>query len=95
MFGDLLDNIKLKVIGFLTKIQITQEAAENIAPPEPEATPMEYSHAEASSALGEDDNQPQPEIAETFKRGDAKIGRNDPCPCGSGKKYKQCHGQLK
>ena len=95
MFEDLLDNIKKKVIGFLTKIQITQEAQENIAPPEPEATPMEYSHAEASSALGEDSNQGEPEISDTFKSDNAKVGRNDPCPCGSGKKFKQCHGQLK
>ena len=92
MFEDLLDNIKKKVIGFLTKIQITQEAKENIAPPEPEATPMEYSHSEAESALGGDS---EAEISDTFKRGNEKVGRNDPCPCGSGKKFKQCHGQLK
>ncbi|PWQ98788.1 preprotein translocase subunit SecA [Leucothrix arctica] len=95
MFEDLLVNIKKKVISFLTKIQITQEAQENIAPPEPEATPMEYSHAEASSVLGEEDSQAGSEISDTFKRDNEKVGRNDPCPCGSGKKFKQCHGQLK
>ena len=36
---------------------------------------------------GGDGSQPQ-----TVKRKDAKVGRNDPCPCGSGKKYKKCHG---
>ena len=34
------------------------------------------------------------EEPQTFVRDGAKVGRNDPCPCGSGKKFKQCHGQL-
>ena len=38
--------------------------------------------------------QPQSAAVETFKRSGRKIGRNEPCPCGSGKKYKQCHGKL-
>ncbi len=37
---------------------------------------------------------PPPEAASTFVRGERKIGRNEPCPCGSGKKYKHCHGAL-
>ncbi|HEU5443634.1 MAG TPA: SEC-C metal-binding domain-containing protein, partial [Steroidobacteraceae bacterium] len=37
---------------------------------------------------------PAPESAGTFVRGERKIGRNEPCPCGSGKKYKHCHGAL-
>lgn len=89
MFEDLLDRIKLKVIGFLMKIQITQDAGQRVAPPEPEATPMEYSHAEASSALGGSETESEPDFSS------AKVGRNDPCPCGSGKKFKQCHGRLK
>jgi len=89
MFQDLLDRIKLKVIGFLMKIQITQDAGQQVAPPEPEAAPMEYSHAEASSALG------GPESESDVDLSGAKVGRNDPCPCGSGKKFKQCHGRLK
>ncbi|WP_022950676.1 preprotein translocase subunit SecA [Leucothrix mucor] len=89
MFQDLLDRIKLKVIGFLMKIQITQDAGQQVAPPEPEAAPMEYSHAEASSALG------GPESESDVDLSGSKVGRNDPCPCGSGKKFKQCHGRLK
>ena len=42
----------------------------------------------ASQSAGQQDIQK----VETIKRTDKKIGRNDPCPCGSGKKYKQCHG---
>jgi preprotein translocase subunit SecA len=37
---------------------------------------------------------PAPESAEPFVRGEPKVGRNEPCPCGSGKKYKHCHGAL-
>jgi uncharacterized protein YecA (UPF0149 family) len=36
----------------------------------------------------------EPQPAQPMRRFGSKIGRNDPCPCGSGKKYKQCHGQL-
>ncbi|MCB1802400.1 MAG: SEC-C domain-containing protein, partial [Gammaproteobacteria bacterium] len=43
--------------------------------------------AEAGAAGLADDNKP-------FVRADPKVGRNDPCPCGSGKKYKHCHGRL-
>jgi len=94
MFEDLLDRIKLRVIGFMMKIQISQDTQQDLAPPEPEATPMEYSHAEASSALGDDTPQAPPETTRTFQRIGDKVGRNDPCPCGSGKKFKQCHGKL-
>jgi preprotein translocase subunit SecA len=62
---------------------------------------MHLEHAQAESIL--DDNSLEnlalddTEVAEptqTFVRDNAKTGRNDPCPCGSGKKYKQCHGKL-
>jgi len=97
MFEDLLDRIKLKVISFLMKIQITQEAPQEIATPEPDEVPMEYSHAQASNILGDESAQSNAsgETTRTYQRIGEKVGRNDPCPCGSGKKYKQCHGQLK
>jgi preprotein translocase subunit SecA len=96
MFEDLLDRIKLKVVSFLMKIQITQESPEEIAPPEPSETPMEYSHAKASNVLGDDDSQGAGgNVDRTYQRIGEKVGRNDPCPCNSGKKFKQCHGQLK
>ena len=78
------------------KIQITQESPEEIAPPEPSDTPMEYSHAKASNILGDDSSQNAAGNTDrTYQRIGEKVGRNDPCPCGSGKKFKQCHGQLK
>jgi len=65
---------------------------------------MRFTHAE-SSALATPEPAPQPggrapgpqgemEKVETFVREDKKVGRNEPCPCGSGKKYKQCHGRA-
>jgi len=96
MFEDLLDRIKLKVVGFLMKIQISQEAPEEIASPEHDEVPMEYSHAKASNILGEGSAKAtSAETARTYQRTGQKVGRNDPCPCGSGKKFKQCHGKLK
>jgi preprotein translocase subunit SecA len=49
---------------------------------------MQHADYEEALAAGEDEKKPQP------ARATQKIGRNDPCPCGSGKKYKHCHGKL-
>jgi len=57
---------------------------------------MEFQHAE-SSALDEsadDAGKAAGDGAAPFVREDRKVGRNEPCPCGSGKKYKHCHGRL-
>jgi len=63
---------------------------------------VQYQHAEAAADALEDvageSALPAPDAEadklQPFVRGGQKIGRNDPCPCGSGKKYKQCHGKL-
>ena len=93
MFEELLDRIKHDVITFLVRIQIGEP------PPlhEPEQQPVQYTHAAAGSAFAEDD-----EVVDAFTPApsapsaatEPKVGRNEPCPCGSGKKYKQCHGKL-
>lgn len=61
-----------------------------------EATPgvenVQYHHADYDEALAQP-AEPSAEHA-PFVREEQKVGRNDPCPCGSGKKYKQCHGKL-
>jgi len=93
MFTELLDNIKHEVIRILARVQVQAEedvkAVEARQRPE---TQMEYRHDEAGSA-GQ-----QPDAAEatteTFVREGRKVGRNEPCPCGSGDKYKHCHGKL-
>jgi preprotein translocase subunit SecA len=49
----------------------------------------------ADDSLQEQGEAAEPtERPQTFVRGERKIGRNEPCPCGSGKKYKHCHGRL-
>jgi preprotein translocase subunit SecA len=54
---------------------------------------VQYHHADYEEALGQNEAAETAEKA-PFVRGGEKVGRNDPCPCGSGKKYKQCHGKL-
>ncbi|PID49601.1 MAG: preprotein translocase subunit SecA [Proteobacteria bacterium] len=94
MFQQLLDNIKHDVISFLARVQISEPAAPPV--PEHQAQAMEFSHPSASSAFADDDEVVEavtPEQQPIRREGD-KVGRNDPCPCGSGKKYKHCHGKL-
>ena len=106
LFQQLLDNLKLEVIRFLSHIQVQrQDEAELLEQRRREAAARErlaYQHAEAS-AMAEEAAQPaaaagggeaMPPPAAPFVREQPKVGRNEPCPCGSGKKYKQCHGRL-
>ena len=55
---------------------------------------VRYQHADYEEALAEADVAEEPAKPQPFVRQGQKVGRNDPCPCGSGKKYKQCHGKL-
>jgi preprotein translocase subunit SecA len=98
LFQDLLQNIKFDVVRMLSRMQIENpeeiEAQERLRRAEA-AQKMNFQHSQTSA--GSDQDIPQPKgatKAETFVREERKVGRNEPCPCGSGKKYKQCHGQL-
>ncbi len=107
MFGVMLDEVKHDAISILSRIQIQgEQELDDTAERRRAAEAMKFQHAEAS-ALGAPQApqpgqgqqaagaaRPQREPIETFKRDAAKVGRNEPCPCGSGKKYKQCHGKL-
>ena len=88
LFADMLERIKRGVVGVLMTVQIrSQEELDAVEAQMPDG---EYLHDEPVSGLsGEDDLSPEA----LAKRG-LRINRNDPCPCGSGKKYKQCHGKL-
>ena len=96
MFSDMLERIKHEVIGVLSKVQVRAEAdVEAVEQQRRSQSQVKYQHDQAS-AMGE-----APESADAegkkplpFTREGRKIGRNEPCPCGSGKKYKQCHGKL-
>ena len=102
LFQELLYNIKFDVVKMLSRIQIERpediEAEERRKRAEAQER-MKFQHAETSALQQEEQapNQASPEEpakAETFVREERKIGRNEPCPCGSGKKYKQCHGKA-
>jgi preprotein translocase subunit SecA len=74
----------------------TQEDVQAVEP-EPAVSNVQYQHAEYDQALGAaagDDADTAVAVAPPFVRAGEKVGRNDPCPCGSGKKYKHCHGRL-
>ena len=90
----MLDMINTEVTKILMKVQVRSEAElQKVEEPE---TPknVQYHHADYEQALA-DANADQPASdAQTFVRQGQKVGRNDPCPCGSGKKYKHCHGKL-
>ena len=97
MFGAMLDQIKHDTISLLSRVRIqSKEDIERMEAQRRAAQKMEFKHAE-SSTLGRSEGQAgqSPEqAAEPFVRDGRKVGRNEPCPCGSGKKYKQCHGRL-
>ncbi|MBR9729038.1 preprotein translocase subunit SecA [Shewanella intestini] len=96
LFQQMLDSLKNDVISILSKVQVQAQSdvdeMEQRRREEQEKIQHDYQHA-GSQALGEEDSA-VPEAPKTVIREGEKIGRNDPCPCGSGKKYKQCHGKL-
>lgn len=100
LFSELLETIKRDVIAILSKVEIKAnsdvDAADESMRNEP--TKLEYQHADAGSVLsGSDNNNKDATDAENsrpFMRSEPKVGRNDLCPCGSNKKYKQCHGKV-
>jgi preprotein translocase subunit SecA len=97
MFSDLLNHIKQEVVGIMAKVQVTREEDVQAIDEQRQAPQeMHFEHAEAHSAFDQDQEpEAEPESHEQpFVRNAEKVGRNDPCPCGSGKKYKQCHGKL-
>ncbi|MEM6484323.1 MAG: preprotein translocase subunit SecA [Pseudomonadota bacterium] len=108
LFQSLLSNLKFEVIKFLSHVQIQRrDEAELIEQRRREAAEkakMAFQHAEASAIsepagdsegeTAEASSTARAEVAQTFTREQPKIGRNEPCPCGSGKKYKHCHGSL-
>jgi len=97
MFGVMLEQVKHDTVSILSRIRIQGEDDLNeMAERKQSADSMKFQHAEAS-ALGDPPQggqQAAAPSAEPFVRDGRKVGRNEPCPCGSGKKFKQCHGRL-
>jgi preprotein translocase subunit SecA len=94
LFALMLDMVNTEVTKILMTVQFRSEA-ELPKVEEPE-TPknVQYHHADYDQALEEANADADASDAQTFVRKGQKVGRNDPCPCGSGKKYKHCHGKL-
>jgi preprotein translocase subunit SecA len=105
LFSEMLSKVKREVVSLLARVRIRSEEevaeleAQERAQAEAAARQMQFQHAE-SGGLGADEEAEQARLAQaaaahtpTTREG-PKVGRNDPCPCGSGKKYKHCHGQL-
>ncbi len=102
MFDAFLNEVMLETIQTLSRIQIKgyedvdafEKVIEEERPKALKAThPAAKSMADAMGESGHDESK-VPSQPTTFKRGSPKVGRNDPCPCGSGKKYKQCCGKI-
>ncbi|HHQ4520032.1 preprotein translocase subunit SecA [Aeromonas veronii] len=96
LFTQMLETLKRDVVSILSRVQVQErdvEAMEEQQRQQAEAAPRTYTHAAAENPLA-DEEESAAEGHTTFVRDEQKIGRNDPCPCGSGKKYKHCHGQL-
>ncbi len=96
LFSAMLDRIKHDVVTLLSRVRIQSE--EEIAALEAQRRAleeqMEFQHAAASAMQGEGEAEAEAAPAKPFVREGRKVGRNEPCPCGSGKKYKHCHGKL-
>jgi preprotein translocase subunit SecA len=101
LFTQMLERIKTDVAMTVLRVQVrAEEDVEAVDRQRRPAGEYDYQHAEASALAGaEQPEQADLAVAERpaaapFVRGERKVGRNEPCPCGSGKKYKQCHGRL-
>ncbi len=103
LFENLLETVKYEIVGMLAKVRFRSE--EELAAIEAQRAEqeMEFNHPTLNAASAADTaSQYQPAQSansaesadETYVREGEKIGRNDPCPCGSGQKYKRCHGKL-
>ena len=94
MFVEMLNNIKIDVIRFLLKVQVrTEEDIDAAEQQHKRPENMQYNHPAAPDAYGNEEAA-EAKQQEPFVRNQRKVGRNEPCPCGSGKKYKHCHGRL-
>jgi preprotein translocase subunit SecA len=100
LFATMLDAIKLEVTQVLMTVQVRSESDVEAVEAAPAPGNVQYHHSDYDEALAPSDGkrsaggQAIDEEHKPFVRNGQKVGRNDPCPCGSGKKYKQCHGRL-
>ncbi len=96
LFAHMLDSFKHEVVTTLLKVEV--RAPEEVAAAEAqwrqEFGNMNFQHASLGEFSGDADSEANTEQKPMPAQAGVRVGRNDPCPCGSGKKYKQCHGKL-
>ncbi len=91
LFENLLQMVRVDVTKLLVNVEVRSQEAIEEAEPHAEVENVQYHHADYEEALAASATEKK---AAPLQRPGQKIGRNDPCPCGSGKKYKHCHGKL-
>jgi preprotein translocase subunit SecA len=106
LFGEMLEKVKREVVTLLARVRVRTEEevaaaeAQERARAEAMARQMQFQHADTAGYGAGEEAASSPEgaaLAATLPAAAAtmpRVGRNDPCPCGSGKKFKHCHGQL-
>ncbi|STX47454.1 preprotein translocase, secretion protein SecA [Legionella hackeliae] len=90
LFSMMLDNLKYDIVRLLSSVEV--QTAEDVNAVEEQRRAEQVQKMQFLHQDGDADNREQADT--TFRRAERKIGRNDPCPCGSGKKFKSCHGSL-
>jgi preprotein translocase subunit SecA len=98
LFSDMLVRIKHDVIALLARLEVRAESdVEALTEQQHAPQQMHFLHPNANAADAEPAAATAPEspaVVQTIVRDQPKVGRNEPCPCGSGKKFKHCHGKL-
>ena len=89
LFEGMLEQVRRDVTRVVFTVQIRSPEDVEETAPHADVSNVKYQHAGYDEALADEEDKP----AQPLQNG-PKVGRNDPCPCGSGKKYKQCHGKL-
>ncbi|HEY8353648.1 MAG TPA: preprotein translocase subunit SecA [Methylophilaceae bacterium] len=94
LFSSLLETIKREVTQVTMLVKVRTEADVEAVDKPAEVGNVQYQHASYDEALGNVNLDEQAAASQPYERQGIKVGRNDPCPCGSGRKYKHCHGKL-
>ncbi len=101
LFSAMLDSVRVEAISVLSRMELraAEEEIENYGQ-RPSGESMQFLHPDSNEA-GPELESDEPEVSrepasqpQPYVRAGRKVGRNEPCPCGSGKKFKQCHGRL-
>jgi preprotein translocase subunit SecA len=95
LFTTMLDNIKHEVIRIVSRVQVrAPEDVEAVDQQRKPAEDVQYQHEDAQKMGQEEPAEQAPKASQPYTRDGSKVGRNDPCPCGSGKKFKHCCGAI-